>query len=278
MFRSLAAAAKHARPSATPSLFFSTDARPPPRVKRRYCNTFIQDDAKPFIRPNGCLYTSTQVKDFLTLCDLDWDTSKMWYIDRSPDSSLFTRLGVSPRFTGRHMVAGKDLKFLNPAGHPLQDAWMATAAHEARTRPLWVWATVPGDAKAVVRQSATRGLKSLLWSALEASGYDMHGRAAQGSGKRDLKGTLWMHVVDPLKVFGEGRDRFGIAMVQELERQTAQNGQRPQQPRDVDGPRYRPGGGPAGARGGAGPKYRGPRDDNTPASTSGRSFRPRDSW
>lgn len=270
LLRPLTAAAKLARPRL---LFFSTEARVP--VKRRFCRTYIQDDAKAFIRPDGRLFASPRIKGFLALCNLDWDTSRIWYIDRAPDMPLFNKLGISPRFTDRHMVMGKDLKYLNPAGHPLQEAWMANMAHMARTQPLRVWTTVPNEAKAVVRLSATRGLRSMLWAALEGSGYDMYGKAKQGSGKRDLIGTLWLHVLDPLKVFGEGKERFGRAMVQELERQTAQKSQRPQS-RVTDGPRSRPNGAVAGARGAA-TKHRSPRNENTPGSTNGRSFRPRDS-
>lgn len=212
----------------------STAARgPPPGV--RFCKTTILDESNAFLR-DGKLFAQKPVQDFLSRYAIEWDTAKMWYCNQSVTSQM----GVSPRFCDRHVLPPKDQKYMNPAGHPMRQPWLDKTAHRVLTEPLWVQTSVTQDVNAVVRIKTARWLKSRLWTALERHGYDRYGRAAEGSGKRDLKGTFWLHVAEPLKVWNyTGREEFGPAMVRLLERLTGQKAL-PSQSGGVRGPQ-RPG-------------------------------------
>jgi hypothetical protein len=195
----------------------STAARgPPPGVK--FCKTKILDESSAFLR-DGKLFAERPVLDFISRYGIEWDSSKMWYCSQF----VATQMGVSPRFSDRHVLPPKDQKYMNPAGHPMRQPWLDRTAHRVLTEPLWVQTSVTQDVNAVVRIKTTRWLKSRLYAALERQGYDKYGRAAEGSGKRDLKGTLWLHVAEPLKVWNyKDREEFGPAMVRHLERLTGQ--------------------------------------------------------
>lgn len=262
MLRPLAAAA--AKPACVCRIS-STATR---SAGRRYCKTYIPEEAKSFMRPDGLLYTTATNRDFLARYNLEWDSGKMFFMG----GPLFAKMGILLRFTYGHMVSMYDLKYLNPAGHPMQEPWMATTAHMAQTQPLWCWATVANEAWAVVRHTAGRGLRSRLYKALEAGGYDMYGKA-KGSRKHDLKGTLWMHIGDPTAaVSSMDKDDFGPALVQELEKLMRYSPQEGVQ--GTGGPRHRPHSA-AAARASAHNRG-GFRRDNTSGPTGGRSFRPRD--
>ena len=239
--------APHTLPRPRLACLYSTGParRPPP--KRRYLNVMVPTGTGSFYRTNGRLVTTPRNKAFLERYDIDHDMSQMWYLDQGPDGAAYRRLGVSPRFVaGRHIMRGNDVQYWDPAGHPMLEAHKANMAHMALTQPLWLMTTATGDASAVVRLKAMRTLRARLWTALEAGGYDKHGNATKegsGSGKADLKGTLWLHVAEPTRVFNEDNTTFGDVMLRHLERECAVTDYPPKPPR------HRPGSGGGGKPG-----------------------------
>lgn len=245
------------RPSLPVPFSTSTAARgPPPGAK--FCKTKIMDECSTFLR-DGKLFSQPPVLDFIARYGIEWDSGKMWYCNHF----VAGQMGVSPRFCDRHVLPPKDQKYMNPAGHPMRQPWLDKMAHRVLTEPLWVQTSVTQDVSAVVRIKTARWLKSRLYAALEARGYDKYGRAVEGSGRKDLKGTFWLHIAEPLKVWNHlGREEFGPAMVRHLEWLTGQRGMSSQS---------------GGVRGPRRPGPQRPHNGNSDGSgsPSARTFRPR---
>lgn len=198
--------------------------------------TLIPDNCAHFLQPNGQLFTTRENADFLRRYDLGHDTAKMTFLPHYAESrALYKELGVWMLFSHQHVIPTRDLRYFDPRGHPLAHANMARLAHQAQTQPLWLMTTCVQGPKAVVRLSAQRGLRSRIWQALEAQGYDKYGRSTSRS-KPDLRGTLWIHIREALETVTHSKDKFGELIVRQLELQCS-----PKRKQSAEGKPGRPG-------------------------------------
>jgi hypothetical protein len=217
-------------------LAFST-SRP---CSKNFDRTLIPDNCAHFLQPSGQLYTTAENVDFLKRYDLGYDTAKMAFLPHYAETrTLFKELGVWMLFSRQHVLSTRDLRYLDPRGHPLAYANLARLAHEAQTQPLWIMTTCVQGPKAVVRISAQRALRSNIWQALEAQGYDKYGRSS--GRKPDLRGTLWINIREALETVTHSKGRFGELIVRQLEMQCG-----PSQQQSAERKQRRPGQGPPG--------------------------------
>lgn len=176
----------------------------------------ITDDCKQFLRPDGRLSTTQENMDFLAKYDLEHDTSKFIYLKKNSEmKTIASEFGVTLMFCPRHLIQPHHLKYFDPRGHPLAGVQRARLASMAETQPLWLMTNCVGGPKATVRITATRRLRSSLYTALQAKGYDKFGKGAD----RELKGTLLISLQNPAKAVLQQMDRFGPALVRQLEEQ-----------------------------------------------------------
>ncbi|KAL2180824.1 uncharacterized protein P884DRAFT_49599 [Thermothelomyces heterothallicus CBS 202.75] len=105
------------------------------------------------------------------------------------------RISICPR----HTFSFYHLKYLGPFDHPLIDKMIHFYTQEKRTKPLWCYVhgfSATDGSNSVVRQSSERAVRAALFKALNAAGYDSHGRSLDGS-KQNLHGTIRVTVLEP---------------------------------------------------------------------------------
>lgn len=175
----------------------------------------IPEACKVFFRSDGTLTTTQANLDFLRENNITHDNAEAYHTPWRPiDRSIFSKFGVMVNFTPRHVIHPYHLAFLDPRGHPLAAQHRERYAHKAWTQPTWVITTSSAKAKAVVRITAQRRLRAAVYMTLRDKGYDMYGKGEY----KEIEGTLWVHVVDPLKAASNpDKEAFGKAVVYLME-------------------------------------------------------------
>ncbi|PNY18160.1 Uncharacterized protein TCAP_07598 [Tolypocladium capitatum] len=204
---SLPRSASTARPGGTP--------RPPGSIRR-----FVPEDVKRFVAADGRLMTTRENKEFLLAHDLEPDNGRMTRFTAGPDlHRLAADFNATFAFSPRHVVHPHDLRYFEPRGHPLAAMKRAEYARKTRQQPLWIMVTSVGGPSAVVRTLTRRRLASAIHGALEAMGY----RSAPGSAPgKEIRGTIWVTIHDPVKAASQSAERFGTVVAAALDRQCSQ--------------------------------------------------------
>lgn len=189
--------------------------RPQATVRR-----FIPEDVKRFVKADGKLLTTRENKEFLLENDLEPDNGRMTRFAAGPElHRLAADFNATFAFSPRHILHPHDLRYFEPRGHPLAAMKRAEYARRTREQPLWIMVTSVGGASAVVRTLTRRRLARAIHAALEAMGY----RSAPGSGPgREIRGTIWVTVHDPVKAARQSAERFGKVVAAALDRQCGQ--------------------------------------------------------
>ncbi|KOS18194.1 hypothetical protein ESCO_003252 [Escovopsis weberi] len=178
----------------------------PPTVPR-----FIPEEAKKFITKGGRLLTTPENEAFLLEHGIEPDNGTML---RLPVKELGGTTAAA--FSRRHVIAPYHLRFFDPRGHSLASAMRYKYKELSETTPLWVMTTVAGAASPVVRATAARKIKRSLRAALERLGYD----ELQGQGPgRQIRGTLWLTIMNPIAVLAMSEDRLGTSLARVLHEQ-----------------------------------------------------------
>lgn len=172
---------------------------------------YVPECATKFLGHKGPLRTSNDNIDmFRRHPNFDFDTGKMKRIV-SPDIRRFSaEYGVSLSFSPRHVLHPHDLCYLDPRGHARMPIVREKYERQLRDDALWVMFTGGAVEKAVVRTMTQRRMKSALYTALAARGYDASGKSTKRG--REIRGTIWVYVQFPAKAAGNCPERFGNFM------------------------------------------------------------------
>lgn len=191
----------------------SNNGAPKPRnTIRRY----IPEDAKRFVKPDGRLITTAENRAFLLEHDLEPDNGTMSHFTSGPElQRVASEFNVTLAYSPRHVIHPFDLRFFEPRGHPLASMKRAKYLQKTREEPLWIYMTGVGGVSAVVRSLPQRRMKGALYRALEDLGYRSGGN---GDGK-EIRGTLWVTVHNPIKAAALPAEQFGRVVAAALERQ-----------------------------------------------------------
>lgn len=175
---------------------------------------YVPEEARNFVLPNGKLLTTQENIDFFKHHPtLDFDSSKLMRL-ADPDLKRSThRYNTTISYSPLHIIHPHDLKYLDPRGHPritrLQDLYERKLREEA----LWIITTAASPASAIVRSLTQRKLKAAVYQALEARGYKSGYRA-----DREIRGTVWLFVHDPIVAAAHSPDDFGEALASFLDK------------------------------------------------------------
>ncbi|KYK59787.1 hypothetical protein DCS_00921 [Drechmeria coniospora] len=201
--------------------FASTALRPRPRgttAKRPApARRFIPEAAERFIGPKGQLLTTRENVDFIVANDLEPDNGTMARFTPGPEMKrIAADFGVALAFSPRHVIHPFDLRAFDPRGHPLAAMKRAQLARKIHEDSLWIIMTSAGGVSAVVRSMTQNKLVKELHLALEAMGY----RSGTGRGPtKEIRGTFWVTIFDPVKAAGQSAERFGKTVAAALDQE-----------------------------------------------------------
>lgn len=172
---------------------------------------YVPECAIKFLGPKGPLRTTHENIDmFRRYPNFDFDTGKMKRVV-SPDIRRFSAdYGVSLSYSTRHVLHPHDLCYLDPRGHARMPIVREKYERQLQNDALWVIFTGGAVDKAVVRTMTQRRMKSALYSALAARGYDASGKSSERG--REVRGTIWVYVQFPAKAAASCPERFGTFM------------------------------------------------------------------
>ncbi|KAJ6444107.1 3-isopropylmalate dehydrogenase [Purpureocillium lavendulum] len=203
-------------PSLAPLRLASTAARQTagkpkarPTIRR-----FVPEDVKRFVKADGKLLTTRENKEFLLNYDIEPDNGRMTRFAAGPDlGKLASDYNVTFAFSPKHVVHPHDLRYFEPRGHPLAAMKRAEYARNTREKPLWIMVTSAGGASAVVRTLTQRRLARAIHKALEAMGY-----RSGLSPTKEIRGTFWATIHNPIKAATHSAERFGKAVAAALDK------------------------------------------------------------
>ncbi|KAL7822859.1 hypothetical protein V8C26DRAFT_436974 [Trichoderma gracile] len=178
---------------------------------------FIPEEAKKFVKPDGRLLTNRENRDFLTAHNLEPDNGAARRLTTGPALQNASKAyNATIAFSPRHIIHPHDLRFFDPRGHPLAAARRAKYLRKTLEEPLWIMMTGAG-ASSVVRTLTQRRLKCAIYRCLEDLGF----RNGVGDGK-EIRGTLWITIHDPVKASKLSPWPFGEAVARALTSRCAQ--------------------------------------------------------
>ncbi|RFU71945.1 hypothetical protein TARUN_10317 [Trichoderma arundinaceum] len=186
-------------------------------ILRDTIRRFIPEEAKKFVKPDGRLYTTPESRDFFVTNNIEPDNGAARRLTSGPglqDASKAYNATIA--FSPRHIIHPHDLRFFDPRGHPLAAARRAKYLRKSREEPLWIMITSAGAAS-VVRTLTQRRLKSAIYRSLEGLGL-VGGAGSQ----REIRGTLWITLHDPVKASKLPPGPFGEAVAKALRSRCSQ--------------------------------------------------------
>jgi len=189
----------------------------PKSKPRQTIRRFVPEDVKRFVKADGKLLTTRENKEFLLNYDIEPDNGRMTRFLAGPDlHRIASDFNVTFAFSPNHVVHPHDLRYFEPRGHPLAAMKRAEYARKTREQPLWVMVTSAGGASAVVRTLTQRRLARAVHTALEAVGY----QSAPGlSPTKEIRGTFWATVHNPIKAATQSAERFGKIVAAALDKE-----------------------------------------------------------
>ncbi|KAM0259239.1 hypothetical protein ACHAQJ_003444 [Trichoderma viride] len=213
-------------PCQTCTRFFASAAAPPRQASSRFVGQkkqkdtirrFIPEEAKKFVKPDGKLHTTRETRDFFVEHNLEPDNGAARRLTTGPAiQSISKAYNATTAFSPRHIIHPYDLRFFDPRGHPLAAARRAMYLRKSLEQPLWVMITSAGAAS-VVRTLTQRRLKSAIFRSLEELGF----RNSVG-GNKEIRGTLWITLHDPVKASKLPPEPFGEVIAKALQSRCSQ--------------------------------------------------------
>lgn len=192
--------------------------RPRSRMPR-----FVAEEARRFVQPGtGTLLTTRENADFFRAHDIEPDNGRMQRLAPDPPglAALAAEYRVVLAFSRLHVVHPHDVRYFDPRGHPLAAMKRLQYARKKADEPLWILFTVRGvGTAAVVRGLTRRRLVGALHGALARLGY---ARAPGLAPDREIRGTLWISMLDPIATAARPADRFGRELAAALDREFGQ--------------------------------------------------------
>ncbi|CAG9940740.1 unnamed protein product [Clonostachys rosea f. rosea IK726] len=189
------------------------------KARRGFGARYIPEECKTFYFPDGRLWTTPENTQFLSRYGIEHDVALATVPAMDPEMrQVAQKFKATLSFSPRHIIDPFYVKYLDPRGHPLGASQKAKWARWSEERPLWLICSVNGGPKRVVRLRAMRRVRHALYTALEEKGYDKYGNR---KGRR-IKGTLRIHLNQPLEAVSIPSHEFGPPLVKLLEKLTSQ--------------------------------------------------------
>jgi hypothetical protein len=186
-------------------------------ILRDTIRRFIPEEAKKFVKPDGKLYTTRETRDFFVKHNLEPDNGAARRFTTGPAiQNMSKAYHATTAFSPRHIIHPHDLRFFDPRGHPLAAARRAKYLRKSLEEPLWIMITGAGAAS-VVRTLTQRRLKSAIYRSLEDLGF----RNGIG-GQKEIRGTLWITLHDPVKASKLPPEPFGEVIAKALKSRCSQ--------------------------------------------------------
>uniref|UniRef100_A0A0B7K327 Uncharacterized protein n=1 Tax=Bionectria ochroleuca TaxID=29856 RepID=A0A0B7K327_BIOOC len=173
------------------------------KARRGFGARYIPEECKTFYFPDGRLWTTPENTQFLSRYGIEHDVALATVPAMDPEMrQVAQKFKATLSFSPRHII----------------DPFYAKWARWSEERPLWLICSVNGGPKRVVRLRAMRRVRHALYTALEEKGYDKYGNR---KGRR-IKGTLRIHLNQPLEAVSIPSHEFGPPLVKLLEKLTSQ--------------------------------------------------------
>ncbi|PTB70563.1 hypothetical protein BBK36DRAFT_1165087 [Trichoderma citrinoviride] len=186
-------------------------------ITKRLTQSPCSQEAKKFVKPDGRLLTNRENRDFFATYNLEPDNGAARRLTTGPALQNASKAyNATIAFSPRHLIHPHDLRFFDPRGHPLAAARRDKYRRKTLEEPLWIMLTGAG-ASSVVRTLTQRRLKCAIYRSLEDLGF----RNGVGNGK-EIRGTLWITIHDPVKASKLSPWPFGEAVAKALASRCAQ--------------------------------------------------------
>ncbi|UNI24358.1 hypothetical protein JDV02_010110 [Purpureocillium takamizusanense] len=187
-----------------------------PKTQQRV-RRYVPEKVKSFVMNDGKLLTTRENWIFFLKHDIEPDNGRMSQFFAGPDLQKVRKdFNVSLAFSPKHILHPHDLQWFDPRGHPLVAMKKADYARKASEQPLWIMVTTFGAGPAVVRNLTQRRLTRAVHTALEAMGY----QSATGlSPTKEIRGTFWAIMHDPVKAAKHSAERFGEVVAAALDKE-----------------------------------------------------------
>lgn len=167
---------------------------------------FVPLEAHKFFKNDGQLTTSAEnVSFFKRYTNVDPDHGKCVPLQGGPElRDVLKKYAVKAAFSPRHIIHPHHLFYFNPAGHPFMSAVRAKYARKTMEEPLWAITVGTMTGSTVASVLPRRRIKGSVFRALGEMGYK--NGVAEG---KEIRGTLWLMLNDPLKTAQLEAEEFG---------------------------------------------------------------------
>lgn len=175
---------------------------------------FIPHETQKFYKQSGQLLTTDENVDFFQRYpNLEPDNGKLVPLKGGPElRDVTARYGIRVAFSPRHILHPHHLVYFDPRGHPLTPSIRAKYARKTTEEPLWAVSVGFMTGSAVVSMLPRRTIKGSVFRRLEELGYK--NGVAEG---KEIRGTLWLMLLDPLKTVQYEADGFGRVVADVLD-------------------------------------------------------------
>ena len=165
----------------------------------------------------GFLETTQENRDWLRRTGISHDVGLMGPISDRNLSQVATKFACNVAYSAEWIIHPKDILHLAPRGSPLMQEMQRRYELKMHRESLWINATCTGDHKPVVKLMMKRRLKGSIHRALEAAGFDEFGRnKGPDAETHGIRGTISIHIYNPLKGLDLQAAEFGEAIVKAL--------------------------------------------------------------
>ncbi len=194
-----------------------TDSRKPRDAKPNRGATFkrfVPYETHKFYKKTGQLLTTAENVDFFhRYPNLEPDNGKLRPLRGGPElHDVTSRYAIKAAFSPRHILHPHHLVYFDPRGHPLMPSIRAKYARKTIEEPLWAVAVGFMTGSAVVSMLPRRMIKGSVFRRLEELGYK--NGVAEG---KEIRGTLWLMLQDPLKTVQYEAEAFGRVVADVLD-------------------------------------------------------------
>lgn len=177
---------------------------------------YVPEDATKFVSVRGPLRTTQANADFFVKHpNFDFDSSKMRRLVGSDIKRFSAEYGLVVAYSPRHIAHPHDLTFFDPRGHSRMLVLRDKYEKKLNEDSLWIIFTGGGVDSPIVRTMTLRRMKSALYAALLARGFERTGKAKD----REIRGTVWVYFQFPPKAAEKSPERFGAFMAKMLDEQ-----------------------------------------------------------
>jgi hypothetical protein len=167
---------------------------------------FIPYEAHNFYKNDGQFMTTPANVDFFKrYTNIDPDNGKCVPLQGGPElREVLKKYAIKAAFSPRHIIHPHDLQYFDPGGHPLVPSIRAKYARKTMEEPMWAVTVGIMTGSSVASVLPRRMIKGSVFRALEKMGYK--NGVAEG---KEIRGTLWLMLSDPLKAAQFEAEKFG---------------------------------------------------------------------